>query len=153
MNVLRCIRERVLLFGQLSSLCPALSGGTSRARQCVCVCVRSPFVQVFLQRQFIPPSPTFQQHSSILDTFQYVMIICCTTSARCKKSVLCAASHLPNAANCLYVKQFLLFVCLRHINVDLSRINRDLNVITDLLFPLPVGSLVPSLLNERQIIL
>ena len=91
--VLRCVRERVLLLGQLFSPCPALSGGTSRAkhsRVCICVCVLCVRAHLlfksFLQRQFIPPSPTFQQHSAGLDNFQYVMIICCATSARCKRT-------------------------------------------------------------------
>lgn len=54
---------------------------------CACVFVYLPFVKVFCSRHFIPPSPSFQQVSSMLDYLRTLWWCecCCTTSARCKE--------------------------------------------------------------------
>lgn len=93
----------------LSSLCPALSGCTSQAklsRVCVCVCVCSPFVKVFCGGSLLLYHP-LSSKSVPCWTISVVygnVIAFAPHLPGAKKSVLCSASHLPNAANCLYVK-------------------------------------------------
>lgn len=81
----------------------------SQAQQGVCVCVCLPFVSL-LQHSFYS-SITFVPASQLhVGLFQHIMIMRVLLHHICQvqRKALCSASRLPNAENCLYVKEFLI---------------------------------------------